>query len=292
MTERVTTPTVSVLPIYDEDVDAVSRFLHEHLNPRVPARRWAALLRPPWGTPGPNLGFKLVGGDDQILGVQVAVYSIRGDSGVRICNVAAFCVLEEHRPHSLLLLRALLRQKDWMLTDLSPSGVVPALNERLGFRHLDSSTRLVINRPLPGWNRDVTVTSSPDVLRSVLTGADATVFRDHRLAPAARHVLVQDDRGHGYLVYRRDRRKRLPLFASPLYAGGDPAVLQRRWPAVSAHLLSRGLPALLAEHRVLGFTPAGPGRDLASPRPKMTRGDLPPELTKDHLYSELTLLEW
>ena len=281
---------VALLPIGLDDVEPVSTFLHEYLNPRVPPHRWAALLRPPWGVVGPNQGFKLVDGDNRIVGVQVAVYSIREEGSVRVCNLAAFCVLKEHRSHSLLLLRALLRQKGWVVTDLSPSGVVPALNERLGFHHLDASTRLVLNMPRLIHRGEVI--ASPEVLQAVLTGADATVFNDHRDAPACRHLLVQDEDGYGYLVYRRDRRKRLPLFASPLYSGGDPRILRRLWPAVSAHLLARGMPAVLAEERVLGFTPAGPGIELARPRPKMYRGDLSPEASTDHLYSELTLLEW
>lgn len=281
---------VSVVAIGPDDVELVSTFLHEHLNPRVPPHRWAALLHPPWGVVGPNQGFKLLDGDHRIVGVYVCVYSIRGDGAIRLCNLAAFCVLEDYRAHSLGLLRALLRQKDWILTDFSPSGVVPALNERLGFRHLDASTRLVLNRPR--LTRHGEATASPDVLTAVLTGEDAAVFHDHRDAPGARHVLVRDEDGYGYLMYRRDRRKRLPLFASALYAGGDPGALQRLWPAVSAHLLTRGIPAVLAEQRVLGFAPAGPGHDLAQPRPKMYRGDLPREVASDHLYSELTLLEW
>lgn len=290
MAEDAVRSKVAVLPIGHDDVEPVSAFLHEHLNTRVPPKRWAALLRPPWGLVGPNQGFQLLDDDHRVVGVHVAVYSIRGNGAIRVCNLAAFCVLEEYRSHSLALLRALLRQRDWIFTDLSPSGVVPTLNERLGFRHLDTTTRLVLNRPRLSDRGEVT--TSPDVLRAVLTGKDATVFHDHGDAPASRHLLVRDEGGYGYLVYRRDRRKRLPLFASPLFAGGTPAVLQRLWPAVSAHLLMQGMPAVLAEQRVLGFTPMGLGRGLARPRPKMYRGDLPPEVSRDHLYSELTLLEW
>ena len=92
-------------------------------------------------------------------------------------------------------------------------------------------------------------------------------------------------------MYRRDRRKRLPLFASPLYAGGDVELLEGSWPAVGAHLLRRGLAATLAEKRVLGFTPRGIGHELVAPRVKMYRGDAG-EGDIDYLYSELTLLQW
>ena len=282
--------TVSVREIGTDDAERVSRFLHTHLNSRVPTEAWAALVCPPWGTSGgPNHGFQLVASDEQTVGVYLAVYSTRDEYRRAVCNLAAFCVLEQHRPHSLRLVRALLGQKGYLFTDLSPSGNVPAMNERLGFHRLDTSTRLVLNAPRPA--RGIRVTESPAVLEETLVGRDAIVYRDHRRAAAARHALVLHDGGYAYLMYRRDRRKRLPVFASPLYAGGDAAVLEDAWPAVGSHLLGRGLAATLAERRVLGFSPGGPGRELARPRVKMYRGEAGAEEV-DYLYSELTLLQW
>jgi hypothetical protein len=84
----------------------------------------------------------------------------------------------------------------------------------------------------------------------------------------------------------------MPLFASPLHVGGDPLVLEHAWPVVSAHLLRERLPVTLAERRVLGFTPPGPGRELSAPRVKMYKGTLPPGREVDYLYSEMTLLRW
>lgn len=285
-------PAVVVRPISDADATPVSRFLHQHLNGRVTAAAWGRLLVPPWKADAPNHGFQLLDGE-RIVGVYAAVYSKReiGDEPVPFCNLAAFCVLEEYRPHSLRLVRALLGQKGYVFTDLSPSGNVIALNDRLGFRRLDTATKLVAN--LPALHRGGTrVTTAAASLDRVLTGRDAEIFRDHRQAPAAQHVLVERDGAHGYLIYRRDRRKRLPLFATPLYAGGDPGCLRAAWPAVAAHLLRQGLPLTLAERRVLGFTPSGPGKELGAPRPKMFRAKGVGPESIDHLYSELTLVRW
>ena len=284
---------VSVREIGPDDTDRVSRFLHAQLNPRVPVPAWAALLRPPWATDAaPNHGVQLVDAEEQVVGAYLAVYSTRAGGRRRVCNLAAFCVVEEHRLHALRLVRSLLNQQGFVFTDLSPSGNVPAMNERLGFHHLDTTTRLVLNLPAPRGR--VRVTEDPAALQATLTGWDATVYRDHREAPAARHLLVDDGNGdgHAYLMYRRDRRKRLPVFASPLHVGGNAGVLERAWPAVGSHLLARGLAATLAERRVLGFTPAGPGRQLARPRPKMYRDEPGGDAAVDYLYSELTLLQW
>ncbi|MDQ7992122.1 MAG: hypothetical protein AAGC63_03520 [Propionicimonas sp.] len=282
---------VTVRPIGDADVGAVSEFLHAELNQQVPAERWARVMSPPWPDAGPDHGV-LLEADGRIVGAYLAVYSRRdlGGEPRPVCNLAAFCVLEEFRTHSVRLLRAVLARKGYDFTDLSPSGNVVALNERLRFRHLDTATWLVPNLPFPG-GRGTTLTTDPEVLRRVLRGRDAAVFADHEHAAATRHVLVQSGAGYGYLVFRRDRRKGLRLFATPLYAGGDPECLRRGWRRIGSYLLLRcGLPVTLAEPRILGFRP-GPGRRLGKPRARMVRG-VPDLDGVDYLYSELALVEW
>jgi len=279
---------IAVRPIVDADAPAVSAFLSRHLNAAVPPEAWLVLMRPPWAFRGPNRGFALVAGED-VVGAYVAVYSER--DGGTVCNLAAFCVLEEYRAHSLRLVRALLGQRGFAFTDFSPSGNVVAMNARLGFTALDVATRLAPNLPgLPP--RGVTVTRLTDANASVLSGADQVVHRDHRLAPAARHLLVTSGDSYAYLMFRRDRRKRVRTFATPLYAGGDRELLRRAWPGVAGHLLARhGLLFTLAEPRVLGFAPPR-APALSSPRPRMVKAPEPDALSHDYLYSEFTLVEW
>jgi hypothetical protein len=282
---------VTVRPIGQEDADAVARFLHENLNHAVPTDAWRKVILPPWSQGNePNHGFQLLANGD-IVGVYLAVYRDRdGCHGpVPVCNLAAFCVLEDFRAHSLRLVRALLAQKEYDFIDLSPSGNVVALNERLGFKNLDTSTRLVMNLPRLGWR--TRVTDEPATLEATLRGHDADIYRDHRHA-ACRHVLVKGADEYAYLVFRRDRRKGLPLFASPIYVGGDPALLEAAWPLVRSFLLVRHrLPLTLAERRILGFA-RGIGLELSNPRAKMFRGNRRTPTAIDYLYSELTLVEW
>ncbi|KFF60736.1 hypothetical protein JF66_02585 [Cryobacterium sp. MLB-32] len=283
---------IDVRPIMAEDTDAVSRFLHRHLNARVSAVAWGALLTPPWSGAPPNRGFQLVA-NETIVGAYIAVYSQRDVDGEtrRFCNLAAFCVLEEYRGHSVRLMRAILAQKGFEFTDFSPSGNVVALNQRLGFAALDTATRLALNVPyLP--RRGLTISDDPAVVEGILSGQDARVHDDHRDASAARHIVAIEDGEYCYLIIRKDRRKRLPLFASPLYVGGSLDLLRSAWPHIGSHLLLRhGAVATLAERRVLGFTPAF-AFDLSAPRAKMLRStNVRPEAV-DYLYSELTLVEW
>lgn len=281
-----------VSPIGASDLDTVAQFFHTELNPRVPVNAWLGLLDPPWGATGPNRGFQ-VRVEGVLVGAYAAVYSTRQTAGhaVEICNLAAFCVQEEHRMHSIRLVRALLAQRGYVFTDLSPSGNVVAMNERLGFRHLDTATRLTLNLPRPP-RRGIRVSDDPARLRTVLRGPDADAYKDHVATGAARHVIIERGDTYAYLVFRAVSRRGVRAFAAPLYASGDQRLLADAWGQVRAHLLRRGLAFTLAERRILGLA-HGIGVELARPRPKMVRGGDPADdATLDYLYSELALLDW
>jgi hypothetical protein len=283
---------IRVGPITGTDVRPVAEFLHAHLNTRVPADAWARAMHVPWRVEAPNHGFMLLD-DETLVGVYLAFYSERIIDGrtERFCNLGAWCVRQSHRFHSVRLLKALLSQDGYHFTDLSPSGSVVPLNTRMKFRFLDTATALVLNLPWPSWpGRDV-VTSDPQALDRALTGRDREVYRGHANAAAARHVLLARGDERCYVVFRKDRRKNLPLFASILYVS-NPALFARMARPFFRHLLLRHrILATLAELRVLDHRPR-PSLMLRSPRRKMYRSvRLAPEQI-DYLYSELVCVAW
>jgi hypothetical protein len=104
-------------------------------------------------------------------------------------------------------------------------------------------------------------------------------------------VVLTKGSDHCYVVFRRDRRKRLPVFASLLHVG-NPELLARCQAVLGRHLLLRhGIPFTLAETRVTGSRPR-PSVMLAAPRPKMFRSTRLSGHAIDSLYSELTLVAW
>lgn len=282
---------IEIAPITAAEAASAAQFLHDELNDGVSAAAWLALLQPPWGG-APNHGF-LLRDEGRIVGVYAAVYSERVAAGlpVAVCNLAAFCVLEGYRMHGLRLVRALLKQPGFVFTDFSPSGNVVAMNERLGFVRLEGATRLVVNLPhLP--SRGIRLTQDPALLTATLHGAAAAVYRDHRDTAAARHLLVTRGDEYAYLVFRADSRKRMRVFATPLYVGGSRRLLEDAWSDVRSHLLTHHrLLFTLAERRILSFA-RGLGRELRNPRPKMVRGDALLAGEVDYLYSELALVSW
>lgn len=283
---------VQLRPIAGADVRAVGDFLHTHLNARVPAAAWARCTDVPWPVDKPNNGFMLVD-DGSIVGVHLAFYSRRtiDGRGELFCNLGAWCVLPDYRFQGLKLLKALLAQKDYTFTDFSPSGNVPALNAKLGFRPIDTTTWLVPNLPWPSTARSGTIISKPTAIETTLSGHELELYRDHAAAAAARHVVLKRGEESCYVVFRKDRRKQLPLFASLLHVS-NPDLLRRMARPLARHLLLRhGALATLAEQRIVKHRPRGSLR-MRSPRPRMFRSRRLEPAQIDYLYSELVCLAW
>ncbi|WP_198554469.1 hypothetical protein [Nocardioides alpinus] len=268
----------------------VAAYLHRALNSRLSAREWEDSIVPPWQAKAPNHGFHLRS-DGRVVGTAVAFYAERDVRGrtERVCNLAAWCVDEEQRSQGLRLVLALLGQRGYHFTDLSPSGNVVALNERLKFKHLDTATTLVPNLVLPG--RGVTAVADHERIALLLSGRQRQIFEDHRRAAAARHVVLQAHGRNVYVMFRKDRRKRMPVFATVLHIS-DPQLLPQVWDRLSTHLLLRhGALATLLEKRVVAWKPPQ-GMTLPHPRPRMFRSDALDAGDVDYLYSELTCVAW
>ncbi len=281
-------------PILREDLPEVGTFLHTHLSPRLSPAAWAWSIVPTWSAETPNHGY-LLRDQGLIVGVQLAFYSRREVDEVEedFCNLGAWCVLEPYRSQGVRMLFALLSQKQYTFTDLSPSGNVIELNRRLRFEDIDTTSAMVPNVPVVRL-RAPRVIADPDCVRDLLDDAERRIFDDHRRASATIHLVLHRGDDVCYVVLRRDRRKGLPLFASVLHTS-DTALL-RRWLAdLGSHLLlHHHVPFTLVELRHVGGT-APVGAVLRTSRPKMFKsGNRHPVPSRaiDNLYSELTLVAW
>jgi hypothetical protein len=283
---------VKVRPISEADVRAVGEFLNANLNDRVPVDAWARAMDVPWQVEQPNAGFMLLDGDT-VVGAHLAFYSERMIDGrrERFCNLGAWCVLPTHRFHGLRLLKALLAEDGYHFTDLSPSGNVVGLNTRLGFRFLDTTTTVIPNLPWPSRPWRDTISSDPALLERTLEGAELKRYRDHVDTAAARHLLLMRGSEWCYVVFRKDRRKGLALFASILYVS-NPELLRTMGRPLMRHLLLRhGAAATLIERAVVEHRPRL-SRTVDSPRRKMFRSPTLGPAQIDYLYTELVCLSW
>lgn len=284
--------TIEVGPITEADVTEVAAFLHAELDARIPADLWARAMRVPWAVRAPNYGFLLRDGD-RVVGAYLAFYSDRliGGRTERFCNLGAWCVRPGYRFHSVRLLKALLGQDGYHFTDLSPSGAVVPLNTRLRFRSLDTSTALVPNLPRPSVPGRVRISADPDLIAGRLSGAQLELYRDHAGCAAARHLVLTRGGRTCYVMFRKVRRKNLPLFVAVLHVSDRDLFAASIGPLTRHFLLRHGALATLAELRVVGDRPR-PSRVLASPRPKMFRSASLSPTDIDDLYSELVCVPW
>jgi hypothetical protein len=161
-----------------------------------------------------------------------------------------------------------------------------ALNSRLGFTSLDTARALVPNMPWPVRSRGGRVVDTPNEIDGLLSGRDQKIYRDHSATAAHQVVLAKGDQSC-HVMFRRERRKRLPLFASILYIG-NPVLFRDCAPHFYRYLLlRRGIPATLAEVRVVGHHPARSVM-VAGWQKMYLSEDLEPAQI-DYLYSELTV---
>ncbi|CDM61590.1 hypothetical protein LPU83_pLPU83d_0219 (plasmid) [Rhizobium favelukesii] len=279
-------------PISSGDVQRVADFLHAELNGRLSSATWASAIRPSWQATSPNHGYMLVSGE-RIVGVYVAFYSARrvGESVEKFCNLSAWCVLDGYRAHGLRLLKALLDQGGYTFTDLSPSGNVVPLNRRLKFQQIDTAAALVINLPRPSWGSGVSIVTDPRLIERHLDERNLGIYKDHVLAPAAHHLAVIKRDRCCYVIFRKDTRKRLRVFASILHVG-DRDLFAETAHQIYSYLLTRfGVVATFVEDRFADVHPKL-SISLRSPRPKMFLSDRVSASEVDYLYSELTCVPW
>jgi hypothetical protein len=302
--------SLDISPIADVDLDAAASFLHRNLNNRLSVPEWRSAMSASWKADAPNYGFMLRDGQ-QVVGVYLAFYSERTVAGrtERFCNLASWAVHKDFRIHSVRLLKALLAQDGYHFTDLAPTGNVISLDARMKFRFLDTSAVVIPNLPWPTVPRRTRISAAPEVIESVLTGAELELYRDHAQAAAACHLVLTRGGDSCYVMFRRRWWRSLPFFAAILHVS-NPELFRRAAGPLARYLLvhHRAL-VTVAELRTVGRRPrlsfrlpqpeALPGKDasrLSRTYARKYYGTIPPKMFRsatlepgqvDDLYSEL-----
>jgi hypothetical protein len=288
--ERAAT-SVAVEPILAKDLDAVARFLHDHMNPAIALEAWRSALDPGWIRQPPNHGFLLRHGDD-VVGVFAAIYSeqtLRGRTE-RFCNTSSWCVLQPYRNFSLALAAGIVRQKGWHFTNLTATPVAAAIFKKLGFSAMDSRRTVIPWLPFPtvGGVR-IEMLDEPAAIEEALDPAARTVYRDHRGFASLRHLCLRAGSAASYLVYKRRRWRRLPY--AEILSVSRPEVYLQAHRAVGRHLFRRDrVLASVIERRLLPRRPSFAFEFTASHQ-KLFRSDRLAEGDISNLYSELIALD-
>jgi hypothetical protein len=243
-------PTIE--PVTTANLPEFADFLHRHLNPGMSPQQWQQALQPQWpgGAQG-NHGFVLLDGG-QVVGGIGALYAERQTAGqtARFCNITSWCVLDSHRQHSMRLAMAVVGQPGFHFTDFSPTQIVGGTLRFLKFQPLDDAQLVMPNLPSLGAGK--VVHRSRDI-ESVLSADLLQCWRDHSAFPWLKHVVVGRPGAWCHVIYKRRVFKHLPC-ASVVHVS-DGTLFSQHWPALSRHLLSRGLLSTQVEKRLVGTPP-------------------------------------
>lgn len=277
----------ALLPITDDALLDYCRFLQQNLDRRRSPEDWAASFRQDWGVASPNHGFMLVA-EGRIVGGIGAIYSAQPVRGriEHFCNITSWCVLDEYRGQSLRLAMALIAQKGFHFSDLTPTEVVSKTLQFLKFKPMNERHAVWPNWPWPGRARIVT---EPAAIETVLTPEAAQAYRDHRHLPWLHHLALGLPGAFSHVVFITCRLKGIP--GALVLATSDPRLFLRHRRALGSHLLLRhGLFYTRIESRLLPKVPWD-AIELKGYRQKVYRSETLGEAEIGNLYTELVALE-
>jgi len=129
-----------VRPATTPDVGAIIQLLRAGINARLSAEIWRRIFEYPGASNAPNLGFVLECGE-RVVGFLGAIYSERSldHRTERFCNLTSWYTLPDFRSYSLKLLMAVLSQRGYTFTSLTPSPTATKAITAFGFHRLETN---------------------------------------------------------------------------------------------------------------------------------------------------------
>ena len=174
--------------------------------------KWHKLFEYQWERDENYCGLALKD-DDKVVGVIGMIFSQRriDEKVEKFCNLTAWFVREEYRGRAIALLLPLLAMKDYTITDLTPSKNVYKIQNKLGFKDLESKGRLLLpfgRRLFQPKYSPINLTHDLAVIEQKLEGQNLKILNDHKHYPCFHFLLTGNDR-HCYIIYTKLRRKRI-----------------------------------------------------------------------------------
>jgi hypothetical protein len=280
---------VTVRKALADDFEAVCPLLLEFRNPYIPKEQWRQLFVDHWNSNEGYFGYVMLDGGKTVgfLGLIFSKRNIRGREH-RFCNLTSWIVREPYRGRSLFMFLPLLKEPDTTLIDLTPSAEVYALLKKAGFQDFETRRRVLF--PFPGSGPHCALISDPAALKTSLDPESLKIYRDHPF-PGCRHVLIESEFGHCYVVLTRLVRMKKPLLLAVVqYLSDRDVFLKCVNRAVPKLCLRLKVTCLFIDERFLeGRTiPFSVSRNLD--RPRLFKSNTLRAMDLDALYSEFPVL--
>jgi len=204
----------------------------------------------------------------------------------RFANLTTWKVREENRSESIFLMMHYLRQKEITVTGRTAGKEIAAIHEKLGFRNLDSTIRIVPNfiGALQRTNGIALGVDSGD-LENRLKDVDLQIYRDHQ-AYKCRHLLLHGNGRYCYLVYSPVQKRHVRM--AHLHYISDLTVFLENLPLVKSRLLLHDrIPFLWIEERFLRGRKVPVSYGYNSRYTHLYKSDRLAREDIDNLYTEL-----
>jgi hypothetical protein len=165
-----------------------------------------------WERDETHCGLILMDGN-KTVGFLGMIFSRRliNDKVEKFCNLTSWFVCKDYRSRAIFLILPLLGMKGYTITDLTPSKNVYRIQNKLGFKDLETKGRLLLpfgRRLFQPKYSPINVTHDLATIEQKLEGQNLKIFNDHKHYPCFHFLLTCKDR-YCYIIYTKLRRKRI-----------------------------------------------------------------------------------
>jgi hypothetical protein len=254
--------------------------------------QWRPIFDYRWQRDETHCGLVIKDGD-QTVGFLGMIFSRRRINGKteKFCNITNWFVQKPYRQRSISLLLPLFAMRDYTITDMTPSRTVYQIQKKLGFKDLDASGRVLLpfGRRLSGPKAPRThIIHEPSQIKNKLEGENLKIFNDHINYPCCHLLAVADDR-HCYIVYARQKNRRLPYAHVHYISDPDFFALVYRDIRHSILAESRACFIMIESRHVRHLSlPLSFSLSFRAPKQYLSSTLKPEQI--DNLYSEIILL--
>lgn len=273
-----------------QDFEKVYPLLKELNNSRLTKDDWKQLFVKRWGSQEDYLGYMLMD-STEVVGFLGLIFCSRliNNTMHQFCNLTSAIVKKRYRSESLLLFLPLLKLKEYTLTDFTPSKEVYVILKKLGFKDLETKTKIVLPLSVPDFLGDKSfVEFNKDSIKGFLNERDLKIYYDH-IEFQSIHLLIKSEDGNCYVVASRTRKKFL-YFAQVHYLNNI-TVFLKYINKVSAKICLRlNVSGLIIDERYIEDSRVKCAIAIRRRQPTLFKSKALEKKDIDTLYSELHVL--
>ncbi len=281
---------VTIQKARSQDFERVYPLLAELNVPYITKENWQQLFINHWNVEEDYHGFMLLD-QDNVVGFFGLIFSrrtIRGES-YKFCNLTSWIVKQAYRKHSMSLLYAVLKLKDYTLTDLTATKVAYKIFKKFDFQDGETHVRIIpwfislfhgVRKCLLTWD--------PHVIAGILKGENLKIFEDHKEFPCI-HLVFHSPGGSCYCVLTKIKKKGL-AFGHIHYLSDKEFFCRDGVAAVFAVCRRLNVIGLYIDEQRLKGEHVFPSVSLKLNQPKIFRSNDVGKEDIDSLYSECVIL--